>query len=295
MIKKLIEKNYFLCEGYKTNISKRQIIYHHVPKTGGTTVSNLLLSLFKNPYRISGSPTKNIKSISCFENYKKNFNKIKTSNYDFICGHIQYLDDFKDRFSITTIRDPIERAISHYNMLIERQIINKQTELDYCFKNELIPKNPITQMFSCKNDKNDKVNNTNKEVALSNLNKLDMVVNFNQIDNLINYLVSNYNLPNILYQRLQKNKLNHFLSNKMNLDVVKKYNEYDLEIFSSLKKNNVFFKFRNSFKRRFKNDYFIYSVDYKIDGYNKLITQKNKYNTFINFLEKNGYIINIIN
>ena len=150
-------------------------------------------------------------------------------------------------------------------------------------------------MFSCKNDKNDKVNNMNKEVALSNLNKLDMVVNFNQIDNLINYLVSNYNLPNILYQRLQKNKLNHFLSNKMNLDVVKKYNEYDLEIFSSLKKNNVFFKFFNSFKNKFKNDYFIYSVDYKIDGYNKLITQKNKYNTFINFLEKNGYIINIIN
>ena len=44
-----------------------------------------------------------------------------------------------------------------------------------------------------------------------------MVVNFNQIDNLINYLVSNYNLLYFI-SKTSKNKLNHFLSNKMNLD-----------------------------------------------------------------------------
>ncbi len=294
-MKILKNKNYFLCEGFKTNISERKIIYHHVPKTGGTTVSNLLLSLFKNPYRISGSPTINRNSISCFENYKKNFNKIKTSNYDFICGHIQYLDFFKDRFSITTIRNPVERAVSHYNMLIERKIINKETEIEQCFIDELIPKNPITQMFSCKNSNNDKMNKDNKEQALKNLKTLDMVVNFNEIDNLINFLISIYDLPNILYQRLQTNKSNYFILNEKNLDVVKKYNKLDLEIFSLLQNDKVFFEFPQNTSPRLKDDYLIYSIDFKIDGHNKVITQKNKYNTFTNFLKKNDYNINKIN
>ncbi len=74
-MKNLSDKSYFLCEGYKTNISDKNIIYYHVPKTGGTTISNLLLSLFEKPYRIPGSQTKNNHSPTCFENYEKDLKK----------------------------------------------------------------------------------------------------------------------------------------------------------------------------------------------------------------------------
>ena len=36
---------------------------------------------------------------------------------------------------------------------------------------------------------------------------------------------------------------------------------------------------------------FIYSVDFKINGHNNLITQRSICNTFINLLEENNYSI----
>ena len=262
-----------------------------MPKSGGTTVSNLFLSLFEKPYRISGGLIKTDYFISCYENFKKNKDKIKLNNYNFLCGHIQFLDFFKDRFSITTIRDPIERSISHYNMLAERGEINIEKDIEEFFITGLIPNNPITKMFSSDNSNNLKINTQNKEKAILNLKTLDLIINFNEIDKLINFLISAYDLPNILYQRLQTKKRNHFIKNEKNLQTIKNYNQHDIEIFDLLNKQNLFFNFPKTIKKRDNNNYFIYSVDFKINGYNNLITQRPIYNTFINFLEENNYSI----
>ena len=291
-MKNFWDKNYFLCEGYKTKISKKKIIYYHVPKSGGTTISNLFLSLFEKPYRILGTQIKYDNAVSCYENFKKDFNKIKKNNYDFISGHIQCLDFFKDRTSITTIRDPIERAISHYNMLIERKLININTDIEECFLSGLIPRNPITQMFSCKNSYNEEVNFDNKKLAISNLKSVDLIISVEKIHSLINYLISTYNLPNILYQKLQMNKKNYFKKNETNINKIKKHNNFDIEIFNLLNSENIFFNFPSSNEKRFNNDYFIYSIDFKINGHNSLITQRPKYNAFVSFLEKNNFVIN---
>ncbi len=287
----IYDRRYYLCEGYKAEISDKKIIYYHQPKTGGTSVTNIFLSLFDKPYRILGTQIKNDHTTSCHENFMRNFEKIKNNEYDFIAGHIQFLDFFNDRISITTIRDPVERAISHYNMLFERKLIDNNTKLEDCFSRGLIPKNPITQMFSCKDSNNTNLDTNNKNLAINILKKINLIVSFEEIDSLINYIISTYDFPNILYQRLQQNKKNYFKERNMSVDEIIKYNQFDLEIFNLLKKQKLFFKFPKSNIPRSKPDYFIYSVDLKINDQNKLITQKSKFNTFVNFLEKHSFHI----
>ena len=215
------DKKYYLCEGYNTKKLKNKIIYYHQPKSGGTSVSNIFLSLFKKTYRILGTHIKSYYDKSEYENFLYNIDNISKNNYDFICGHINFLDFFKDRFSITTIRDPIDRAISHYNMLIENKIIDKNISFEECFKKKIIPTNPITQMFNCSNSKEALLNVLDLDIALKNLKKIDLIINSQNIDQLINYIISSYDLPNVLYQRLKKTKIDHFKRTKINFNTKK--------------------------------------------------------------------------
>lgn len=285
------DKKYYLCEGYNTKKLNNKIIFYHLPKSGGTSVSNIFLSLFKKTYRILGSHLKRYYHQSEYEKLLNNINNISKNNYDFICGHINFLESFKDRFSITTIRDPIDRAISHYNMLAENKVIDKNISLEECYKKEIIPCNPIIQMFNSSNAQEACLKDFHFDKALTNLKKIDLIVNFQNIDQLINYIISSYDLPNILYQRLQKTRVNYFKKTKINYKIIKKYNELDLEIYKVLTKKNLFFKFVNTANRRSKDNYFLYSVDYKIEDHNKLIVSKDEFNTFSNFLIKNKFVI----
>lgn len=292
MQKQLYDKNYYLCTGYEMEKINKKIIYYHLPKSGGTTLTNIFLSIFTNPYRIYGFQIKNNHTPSSYENFTINLESIKKKNYDFISGHIQFLDFFRDRLSITTIRDPIERTISHYNNLFDRGIVNSSMTLEDCFKEGFIPKNPITQMFSCNNSEKTELNYKNKEIAINNLKKIDFLVNSNDVDKLINHIISLYDLPNVLFQRLHKRRENFFKINNLSEEVVKQYNLYDLDIYSQLKTNEFFYKFSSGYKKRDKDNYLIYSIDFKIDNHNKIITPKPIFKNFINFLKKEKFIIN---
>jgi hypothetical protein len=287
----IYDKKYYLCEGYNTKKLNDKIIYYHQPKSGGTSVSNIFLSLFIKPYRILGTHIKRYYDKSEYENLLDNVNNISKNNYDFICGHINFLDFFKDRFSITTIRDPIDRAISHYNMLFENKVIDENISLETCYKKEIIPSNPIIQMFNSSNSQEACLNGLHFDKALTNLKKIDLIVNFQNIDQLINYIISSYDLPNVLYQRLKKTRVTHFKKTKINFNTIKKYNELDLEMYKVLTKKNLYFKFPNTAKKRSKDNYFLYSIDYKVENHNKLLVSKDEFNTFSNFLIKNKFII----
>ena len=287
----IYDKKYYLCEGYTTKKLKDKIIFYHQIKSGGTSVSNVLLSLFKKPYRILGTHIKNYYDKSEYENYLNNINQISQNNYDFICGHINFLDFFKDRFSITTIREPIDRAISHYNMLFENKVIDKNISMEECYKKEIIPSNPIIQMFNSSNSEEACLTNLHFDKALTNLKKIDLIVNTQNINQLINYIISSYDLPNVLYQRLKKTKVNRFKKTKINFNTIKKYNELDLEIYKILTKKNLYFNFPNTANKRSISKYFLYSVDFKVENHNKLLVSKDEFNTFSNFLRKKKFSI----
>ena len=68
-----MEKNFYLCRGYKTNIIKnKSLIFYHLPKSGGTTFCNLFSYLFKTNMRIWGSFDGERDSISAYSYFIDN-------------------------------------------------------------------------------------------------------------------------------------------------------------------------------------------------------------------------------
>ena len=187
----------------------------------------------------------------------------------------------------------MERCISHYNWIIEKNLIEKKTSIEECFKKNLISPNIITQIFSG-NDNNDLIINKDKlKVALYRITKnIDYIFDIKNIAQLLNLIISLYDMPNLFFQKLQKSKKNHLPQEEKNIEIIKKYNEFDIEIYSYLKKNKLFTEITNLNKKRSKKDYFIYSLDFQINGKPTILVDEKKMSNIIKLLiSKNFKII----
>ena len=283
----IYDNKYYLCRGYKLEKTDKQLIYYHIPKTGGTTICNILQGLFKASFRIKGSPTNERGGYSAYEFFFSNKNKILNSNFDFVCGHFQYSisNYFPNRLSITTLRNPVERCISHYNMIMERNLLDRDTNIEECFKKNLIPQNMITQIFSGTDNKDLKINNDKLNVALNRITKnIDFLFDIKNISDLLNLIISLYDMPNLFFQKLQQSKKNYFKKNEKNIEIIKKYNELDIEIYSYLKKNKLFTDITNLNGKRTKNDYSIYSLDFKVNDKQTIVVDEKKMKNIIQYL-----------
>ena len=291
----IYDNKYYLCRGYKLEKTDKQLIYYHIPKTGGTTICNILHNLFKSSLRIKGSPTNESGGDSAYEYFLSNKNNILNSNFDFIYGHFQYYisNYFPNRLSITTLRDPVERCISHYNMIIENNQLDRGTTIEECFKKNLIPENIITQIFSGTNNKDLKINNDKLNVALYKITKkIDYLFDIKNISDLLNLIISLYDMPSLFFQKLKQSKKNYFPKDEKNIKIIEKYNEFDIEIYSYLKKNKLFTKIANLNEKRTKNDYFIYSLDYRINDKQTIIVNEKQIKNIMQYLiSKNFEII----
>jgi len=291
----IYDNKYYLCRGYKLEKTNKKMIYYHIPKAGGTTICNILHSLFKSSFRIKGSPTNERGGHSAYEYFFLNKNKILNSNFDFVYGHFQYClsNYFPNRLSITTLRNPVDRCVSAYNMIMERKLLDRGANIEECFKKNFIPSNIITQIFSGFDNKDLKINNNKLNIALSKITKnIDYLFDIKNITDLLNLIISLYDMPNLFFQKLQQSKKNYFPKDEKNIDIIKKYNEFDIEIYSYLKKNKFFTEITNLNGKRKKNDYFIYSLDFQVnDRQTILVDQKKMTNIMQYLISKNFEII----
>ena len=275
-----MEKKFYLCKGYKANIIKdKSLIFYHLPKSGGTTFCNLFSYLFKKNMRIWGSFDGERNTNSAYNYFIKNKKNILLSKTDFIYGHIPYKLSyhFNNRISATLIRNPLERIISHYNMIIDRELIDKKTDIENCFRNKIIPNNVTTKQFCGEWKDNLILNERLYKKAIINLSeKIDYVYDTNNSHELFNLIISIYNLPNLFFQNYQITKKNYFIENKKNFEAIKNYNNYDIRLYKYLKKNNIFTKINKKKKSR-DNQLFFYLSPYLLlnKKQNYLLTQDN--------------------
>ena len=110
---------------YRLGTGSKRIYHYHIRKTGGTSLNHIFLSLdgakAQSLYRdLTKSTDKRIfKSGKVFVGWNKNL--IQKGNYFYAFSHIpkHKVRLSEDTFTITILRNPVERLISHYNMLLE--------------------------------------------------------------------------------------------------------------------------------------------------------------------------------
>ena len=177
--------------------------------------------------------------------------------------------------------------------IVEKNQLDRGTTIEECFKNNLMPQNIITQIFSGTDNKDLKINDNKLNVALYKITKnIDYLFDIKNISGLLNLIISLYDMPNLFFQKLKQSKKNYFPKNEKNIKIIEKYNEFDIEIYSYLKKNKMFTEISNLNKKRIKNDYFIYSLDYKINDKQTIMVDEKQIKNIMQYLiSKNFEII----
>ena len=175
---------------------------------------------------------------------------------------------------------------------MEKNLIDKDTSLEECFKKNLITPNIITQIFSGTNNKDLNINNNKFDIALKRITKnINYLFDMENISDLLNLIISLYDFPNLFFQKLKQSKKNYFPKDEKNIKIIEKYNEFDIEIYSYLKKNKLFTEITSLNKKRTKNDYFIYSLDFQINDKQTILVDEKKMTNIIKYLVSKNFKI----
>nr|WP_321237648.1 sulfotransferase family 2 domain-containing protein [uncultured Psychroserpens sp.] len=179
---------------------KQRFFHYHIRKTGGTSVNEAFFGLnIENPKSISESIR-----ISTHKHVILNSNKYVGANTkeinkdDFFYGftHAPYhrLNISSEVFQFCIFRNPMDRVISHYNMIrkhviqnIQRGWVQKESKwLSNDFNSFLhkIPKEKLLAQLYCFSSKFD------VEDAAENINKLDYFFNLEEFEIGLNELSS---------------------------------------------------------------------------------------------------------
>jgi hypothetical protein len=288
----MLGNNFVICNGYTSPfIERKKLIFYHIPKSAGTTICNILSTLLDDSFRLLGPLTSNSgfgthrPQITSEEYFIKERNNIENKN--FIYGHfsINLYNFFLNSLSITLIRNPIDRSFSHYNFQAQRGIIDTNTNLKDCFDEGFIPDNIITRQFS--GNLNSKLDIEDYHLALKNLeNKINIIFDFDNSKSLINYIISIYDLPNVIFQNQQITKNKYLKKNQENINIIKIFNKYDFELFKEIKEKGLFFIPPEDKKVRIKNKTLFWSQNDPVYGNTKTLINK-KVEEIINYMKKN--------
>ena len=297
MVNKETQKNtFYKCIKYKIhNKLKKPLLFYHVPKCAGTTLTVMLSHLFKNQVRAMGPLfTNNDKGgETAYEFFQKNLKLINKSKINFLYGHLPFeVSEFLNNkyYKITTIRNPIDRAVSHYKWMLIRGFCNKKDKLKNLFNENKIPKNVIVNQFSGIGLKEQNTE-LSFNLAFKNINdNLDYVCKSDDLFYLLKYIISYYNLPNLVFQNYQVVNTDFNLS-KEDLEVIEENNQLDIQLYSLLLEKNIFKieKIKSS-KVEIEQDYFYSSPLVKINNKNNLIINYIKLIDIQKKLESKKYI-----
>ncbi len=294
-----MKKNFYLCHKFQTKKNIRPLLFFHVPKSAGTTFSVIFSWLLKEQTRIKGPLFKNNDKAgkTAFELFNECPSYDFYNKFNFIYGHLPFeINNLlkKSFLKISLIRDPIERTLSHYNWMINRGYCSKSDDLQTLFDDNKITKNTITNQFSGEGYTNKNLDKNLNE-AYENLSKnIDYLYKSNDILSLIKKIISEYDLPNILFQNHQESDYKDKFVEKIDMKIIIENNKMDIELFESLSKNNIFKiseKNNEIYKSNNSNSFFFSSPNIKINGKNSRLLNKKEFDETINNLSRNKFKI----
>lgn len=186
-----------------------EICFFHIEKCIGSSLRIMLYNYFKNIFNESEiflpSHKNNQQNLTCFED----LNFFKDKNYKVILCHCNYnqvnvTDNFSDKcFSITCVRNPIDRIISHYYHFDYPNYKLKLHELDENDIQNIVDKYGKTILMRLSGNK------YNINDAINNLKNINSIIIFEKFEDdfklFINLLNKKYNL-NIVIENLKINK-----------------------------------------------------------------------------------------
>jgi hypothetical protein len=208
-----------------------------------------------------------------------NFYNLTKSCYSaipFCFGHTPYTNyiNSDNRFTFTVLREPISRAISNYYFWIKKGFIDKKTSIEMLYDKKILEPNLMTKFFSSFID-------PSVENAIENLKKIDLVTNTENISNLMGYLISHWNLPNVILTKLNNTQEISNFKIPNSSEIFSEYNKDDLVLFKESSKLNFDFNSFSKDKQIENEQYYSIFTDEKIFNNSHKLIFKEKDLTFV--------------
>ena len=229
----------FSLKNQDIKINNKSIYFMHIPKCGGTTIDSIFLklSLILGTFKFKRFKYPNLNDGNKF--LLKNIDDVIPT---FISGHLNYnfTKNLKDIFKCTIVRNPLDRVLSHYKFhLFKLKKKPSEYSLANYIKDEINNhrENLVTRHFSGMLKVKSKLNENDKQKALTNLKIFDQIDIFENWDYFVSKLLSKYGLPSILYSKFQKHSYDFvFNPNQAEIDLIREYYKYDFEIYNEVLK-----------------------------------------------------------
>ncbi len=188
---------------------KNQIVFTHVPKTGGASIREHL--------------EKNLKNFYIFEK------KSEHNPVSLLCSPKEYK-------YITFLRDPVKRVYSYYNMLLKYNYVAGHELAKKSLSDLLINSHHVRNLY-CQYFSGLPFESVNDEIynmAINNLRDFYFVGKFEDFNNSFIDLCNKLHLQNNTLIHINKNTYIEISKDQKNL--IENYNKYDIKLY------NEFFK-----------------------------------------------------
>ncbi len=190
---------------------KNEITLIHLPKTGGTSLKNLL-------------------------------NQDESSNFTNLSKHrpVSQLCDPMEYSYITVMRDPVQRVWSHYQMVLRerpdypyRRFANNGIEcfLKHCWG----ARNMACRYYS--GEVTQEPNPETLQKALNNLMNFTCVISFDNFEKEASEFLAKYNIQ--MSSIPHKRKSSYPLYNQNEYNLIQEYNKLDMELFAKWKEQST--------------------------------------------------------
>ena len=205
---------------FLTNFSRRGLDYYHNYHQNDYTFNKDVVCLIHVPRTGGGT----------LRAYMSENKKYHTLNFGAQHYPVSLLCDPKDFKYITIFRDPIDRTISHYNMLLEMKTKVASFGFSNWLMNDKFSRNLYCQYFS--GYVNSNVDQQIYNLALENLKKFYFVIDFNKFDTEAEEL---FKLLNLNFDKIKNH--GYRIVNKSDEDshklktLCEKYNYWDIKLY----------------------------------------------------------------
>jgi hypothetical protein len=223
-----------------------KLVFLHIPKTAGTSLQGVIWKNYFPKSRFTVNAIRYPEKLETFDGKDKSKIKILTGHVPF-GSHETFGQGEAEYF--TLLRDPVDRTVSHYYQVIRtptHHFAKEMAEKKYTLK-ELMESGKLLyvdnlQVRMISGDLRipyGSVNENTLKKALENIENYFPVVGLqNQFDAMLLKLVDRYGWKFPWYRRQQvsTNRKKTTELDDATLEAVKKYNQYDQQLFDMVKK-----------------------------------------------------------
>jgi SEC-C motif len=191
----------------------RQLVYVHIPKSGGTTLDRILVAIARkyelDRFRVRGTVYGQFMGSGKEDvlDYLAAANRSKLASAAILSGHVPALFwepsiDGRRAAYTTILRDPVERTMSHYLFGVGRGGWSSETSIENLVHSRQLLDNLQVRMLAGSADGREPCSQAMLERALANLEtRFALVGVSDRFDQFLAALLTLYGWPDIIYSR----------------------------------------------------------------------------------------------